>query len=300
MVPLCYFSMTTFTIIVPCYKQEQYVGQCMTSLLDTKPAPDEIIASDNHCPNNSWSILQQFDSRIRLVRPQIHLEMTKHLNFLMKSSTSQFTGVVCADDFVKPNYIAVLRRLAEANASAVAVRAGWHNIDSNSRIISTRRLYSLLFSRFRKFPESYIESCSGSKNPLISWAVNTKAFERVGFFDEDIDICDWSAFLALSRIGDFATACEAIAFYRSNYRPGLEEKRATKQAKDAILIGERYVLPALVGLAPRNRARAACGYLKKLTSIYQRYVNLETKSGRSPSPDMQSQISSLIDQLSQE
>jgi glycosyltransferase involved in cell wall biosynthesis len=292
--------MVSFAIVVPCYKQEKYVEQCITSLLECNPPPDEIIASDNYCPNNSWKILQQFDDRIRLVRPQGHLEATKHFNFLMKSSTSQFTGVVCADDFVKPNYIAVLRGLAEKNKTAVAVRAGWHNIDDSSRIMSTRRLYSLIFSQLRKYPESFVESCSGSKNPLISWAVNTKAFERVGFFDEDIDICDWSAFLALSRIGDFATACEAIAFYRSNYRPDLEEKRATKQAKDAILIGERYVLPALVGLAPRNRARAACGYLKKLTSIYQRYVNLETKSGRSPSPDMQSQISSLIDQLSQE
>jgi glycosyltransferase involved in cell wall biosynthesis len=290
--------MTSFTIVVPCYKQEQYVEQCIASLLECKPPPNEIIASDNYCPNNSWNILQKFDGRLRLVRPHKHLDATKHFNFLMKCSTSRFTGVVCADDFVKPNYIAVLRKLAEKNPTAVAVRAGWHNVDINSRIIDTRRLYSLIFSKLRKFPESFVESCGGSKNPLISWAVDTKKFESVGFFDEDIDICDWSAFLALAHIGDFATACEPIAFYRSDYRTGLQEMRLMKQAKDAILIGERYVLPSVNDLASGYRERAACAYRKKLASIYYAYVNVETKYGRSPLPDIQSKATSLLDHIS--
>jgi glycosyltransferase involved in cell wall biosynthesis len=290
--------MVSFTIVVPCYKQEKYVEQCINSLLECNPPPDEIIASDNYCPNNSWKILQQFDNRIKLMRPQMHLDATKHFNFLMKSSSSQFTGIVCADDFVKPNYIAILRNLAEKNKTAVAVRSGWHCIDNNSRITSSRRLYSVFLSRLRKYPESFVESCGGSKNPLISWAVNTKVFESIGFFDEDIDICDWSAFLALSHIGDFATACEPIAFYRSDYRPGLWEKRAIKQLKDAILIGERYILPAMMVLAPRYRARAASRYKRKLNSIYQAYVNAETKLGGSPLSDLGIKVASLNDQLS--
>jgi glycosyltransferase involved in cell wall biosynthesis len=290
--------MKTFSIVVPCYKQDQYVEHCITSLLECKPPPNEIIASDNYSPDNSWNILQQFKGRIRLVRPQKHLDAPKHFNFLMKCSTSHFTGFVCADDFVMPNYIAVLRKLAERNSTAVAVRAGWHNVDINSRIISTRRLYSLMFSRLRKFPESFVESCGGSKNPFISWAVDTKRFESVGFFDEDNELCDWTAFLALSHIGDFATACEPIAFYRSDYRPGLAEMRLERQTKDAIHIGERYVLPVVNDLASGYRQRAVYAYRKKLASIYYAYVSMEFRYGRSPLPDIQSKATSLLDQLS--
>jgi len=290
--------MPSFAIVVPCYKQEQFLGQCITSLLECDPPPNEIIASDNYCPDNSLYTLQQFAGRIKLIRPQAHLEMTKHLNFLMMNSTSDFTGVVCADDFVKPNYISVLGKLAEKNPSAVAVRAGWHSVDIHSRVISTHNLYSVILSRLRKFPESFIESCAGSKNPLISWAVNTKLFKSIGFFDEEIDICDWTAFLALSHIGDFATACEPIAFYRSDYRPGLEEMRLEKQTKDAILIGERYVLPVVNDLASGYRKRAVYAYREKLASIYYAYVSMESRYGRSPLHDIQSKATSLLDKLS--
>lgn len=289
--------MVSLSIILPCYKQDRYVEQCLESLLECSPPPDEIIASDNYCPNNSLEILQRYSKRLRIVRPPSHMEMTKHFNFLMKSSTSDFTSIVCADDFVSVDYVAVLKKLAEAYPSAVAVRAGWHNVDINSMITSSRKLYSLAFSRLRAYPYNYIESCGGSKNPLLSWAVNTKAFESIGFFDEDIDICDWSAFIALSKIGAFATACKCIAFYRADYRPSLEQMRTEKITRDAILIGERYVLPMMSSLPARYRPIAARKYLAKLTTIYQQYCTAQGILGRIPLNDIRRKVSSLENTL---
>jgi glycosyltransferase involved in cell wall biosynthesis len=275
--------MTSLSIIVPCYKQKNYVDQCIQSLLRCEPQPREIIASDNFCPQGTYESISKYDGLVRIVRPQQHLPAVEHFNFLASLSNSEYTSIVCGDDYVYPDYVKVLTKLALRCPQASILRAGFHDVNHDGFIQKTHRLFSAFISPYwpynlnlsllETYPRSLIRSAFGTTNPLISWAFNTNAFKKIGFFDVQTDICDWSAFIALSKLGPFVSSFRPIAAYRVGYRDYSEllSQRATTQINSAIHIGKSYIIPELNSLSSAHQKLFLKNYQHRLRAILDQY-----------------------------
>ena len=60
--------MPRFSIIVPAYQVQSYLGECIDSVLDQSFADFEVIAVDDASPDGSGAILDEYAARDRRVR----------------------------------------------------------------------------------------------------------------------------------------------------------------------------------------------------------------------------------------
>jgi glycosyltransferase involved in cell wall biosynthesis len=264
-------SLSAITILTPCYNQGPYLRQCLDSALDQSHSPFEIIASDNHSNDEAPSILRLYGNRVTVSKPDRFLSATEHFNFLLSQVSSPWATFLCGDDWIKPDYIKVLSRLITAYPEASLVRGGWHCVDGNDQITSTRRLLSV--AKYSRSPDNFFESILGPKSPMIGWALNLHKFRDLGFFDPNADLLDWTAMIALSDKGIFATSHYPIAYYRVNYRQGIQEQRIAKQLADCFYIADNYLLPRFCRYTSKQLGRRPRLFLDKMLSMLKLYHN---------------------------
>lgn len=263
------------TVLVPCYNQASYISQCLSSLNSQEERNFDIIVSDNHSTDDSSAQLMKYADTMNIVRPPRFLPATQHFNFLFSLVSTPWATLICGDDWVSPAYVTVLSNLARQYPSASLVRAGWKCIGSDGEVKAIRRLWSCPVVSTP--PNNFHETIIGPKSPLIAWAANMELFREVGFFDENVDLCDWTAMISLSQKGAFVTRHKPIAFYRTDYRPDLQTTRIEKQLHDCFYIVNSYLLPRF---SPRRSRRQSSEIRKLLFKLEQMIAYYGNTIGR--------------------
>lgn len=111
------------SIIVPVYKVEEYLDQCLQSLTTQSYRNIEIILVDDGSPDRSGEICDrwaQLDSRIQVIhKPNGGLAEAR--NFGMRKSTGAFLTFVDSDDWVHSTYVERLLDLALRTGASLSV-----------------------------------------------------------------------------------------------------------------------------------------------------------------------------------
>ena len=97
--------MPKISIIVPVYNVENYVGQCLESLVRQTMSELEIICINDGSTDSSLSILKEYaskDRRIRLIDKK-NEGYGKTMNRGLSEARAPYIGIVESDDFVKPD-----------------------------------------------------------------------------------------------------------------------------------------------------------------------------------------------------
>lgn len=111
--------MTNLSIIVPMFKVEQYVEECIRSLYnqDIPQEEYEVICVDDCSPDNSAAIVERLQKEFPTLR-LIHNERNKKLggarNMGMKEAKGEYILFVDSDDMLKPNCLKQLIDLMDA------------------------------------------------------------------------------------------------------------------------------------------------------------------------------------------
>lgn len=109
--------MAKVSIIVPTYNVEQYLNECMNSIINQTLKDIEIICVDDGSTDNSGKILDEYaskDDRIKI----IHKENSGYgcaMNVGMDNATGEFIGIVEPDDYILPEMYEVLYNKANEN-----------------------------------------------------------------------------------------------------------------------------------------------------------------------------------------
>lgn len=100
--------MTTFSVIIPVYKVEQYIEQCIKSLLYQTFKDFELIFVDDNSPDNSIEIIEKYknnDSRIKLLRQELSQGTGAARNLAMTIAEGKYICFVDSDDWVSENFL---------------------------------------------------------------------------------------------------------------------------------------------------------------------------------------------------
>ncbi|MDC2953816.1 bifunctional glycosyltransferase family 2 protein/CDP-glycerol:glycerophosphate glycerophosphotransferase [Streptomyces gilvifuscus] len=117
--------MPRFSVIVPAYKVQAYLSECLDSVL-TQSCPDlELIAVDDCSPDGSGAIIDEFASRDPRVRP-LHLPENRGLggarNAGMEQAKGDYLVFLDGDDTLTPHALrAIADRLKETGEPDVLV-----------------------------------------------------------------------------------------------------------------------------------------------------------------------------------
>lgn len=133
--------MLKISVIVPVYKAEQYVGECIESILVQTYTNLELILVDDGSPDNSGIICDQYaktDSRIKVFH-QKNGGVSSARNYGIEHATGEWLCFVDSDDTVDSNYIEYLAKGFNYSSDVDLVIAGYRNVDEKSSLLSIRK-----------------------------------------------------------------------------------------------------------------------------------------------------------------
>jgi glycosyltransferase involved in cell wall biosynthesis len=111
------------SIIVPVYNVENYLSECINSILNQTLVDLEIICIDDCSTDNSLKILSDYskeDPRIKIIRHQKNQGLGGARNTGLLHATSPFTAFVDSDDYIDRNMIECLYDSATENQTDMA------------------------------------------------------------------------------------------------------------------------------------------------------------------------------------
>jgi len=122
--------MTQLSIVLPCYRVQGYLRQCLDSLLEQSFDDFEIIAVDDRSPDHTGAILAEYaarDPRVRVVTPPQNLGLGRARNLGLEHATGEYVWFVDSDDWLAEGTLAaVAQRLRETAADVLIV--GWDRV----------------------------------------------------------------------------------------------------------------------------------------------------------------------------
>ncbi|MFH8283890.1 bifunctional glycosyltransferase/CDP-glycerol:glycerophosphate glycerophosphotransferase [Streptomyces antibioticus] len=117
--------MPRFSIIVPCFKVQGFLRECLDSLLDQSYRDFEVIAVDDRSPDGCGAILDEFaarDERVRVLHLPENVGLGRARNAGMPLATGDYLFFLDSDDTLTPGALrAIADRLAEAGDPDVLV-----------------------------------------------------------------------------------------------------------------------------------------------------------------------------------
>lgn len=129
--------MKKISVIVPVYKVEEFLPQCLDSILAQTLTEMEIICVNDGSPDNSLKILEEYakkDDRIVIIN-QKNGGLSSARNTGIKSATGEYIGFVDSDDWIEPDFYHNLYQAAKEH-NADIVGTGFYSVKNNKKKIS--------------------------------------------------------------------------------------------------------------------------------------------------------------------
>lgn len=125
------------SVIVPIYNADEYLPQCLDSIINQTYKNLEIILVDDGSTDQSFDICNTYaikDQRIKV----IHKDNDGLVNARKSGinyATGDYIGYVDADDFIEPDYFEKMIRVGEESKADIVAAGHYHDIGDDSSII---------------------------------------------------------------------------------------------------------------------------------------------------------------------
>ena len=129
------------SVIIPIYNTEQYLKQCLNSIVNQTFKDIEIICINDCSTDNSLQILQEFalsDKRIKIINLTKNSGVSNARNLGLNLAKGEYIYMLDSDDWLDDNYLeTMLLKIKEANSNIV-INANFVNEYENQ----SKKLYS--------------------------------------------------------------------------------------------------------------------------------------------------------------
>jgi glycosyltransferase involved in cell wall biosynthesis/SAM-dependent methyltransferase len=204
------------SVIIPCYRQAQYLPQAVRSVLDQTFRQVEAIVVDDGSPDDLRAQLEPFagDPRLRFIR-QENAGVGRARNAGVKASRGAFLTFLDADDWLAPQFCErLVPSLSDGNDLGFVYCDLQHVVESEATAIGEE--YSVGASRKLVNGNILPSLLMGGYFPPHTVLVRKAVLDRVGLFDAELGgHADWDLWLRISASGYPAYYIdEKLVYYR--------------------------------------------------------------------------------------
>lgn len=252
--------MPKISVVVPVYKVQPYIRQCVDSLLAQTFGDIEIILVDDGSPDDCGAICDEYsltDGRVRV----IHREnggLSRARNTGVEAARGKYICFVDSDDHVSPDFCKVLFDLLDGTGYDFSFCAVNRFEDGTEPVRSCgERVYSVANTEYAAMQLDR-KTEFGVWNKLYRRELFDKLCFAPGRVNEDVI---FSADL-LKELENGAIGTEAQLYFYRMRKGGIVSETAKKAHPDRIFAGE-YLLEAVREKCPENLDAAlhyAVGY----------------------------------------
>ncbi|MCU1490066.1 MAG: hypothetical protein JWM85_1471 [Acidimicrobiaceae bacterium] len=129
------------SVVVPVLNGEHHIGECIRSLLAQSYHAFEVVVADNRSGDRTVEIVRSFDDpRIRIL-PEPPVQLGLHANWAraLSGARGDLVKLVCHDDLLLPDCLAVQQALLAAHPDAVLAAGRRRIIDDVGRVVLAAR-----------------------------------------------------------------------------------------------------------------------------------------------------------------
>ena len=152
------------SVIVPVYNVEDYLEECINSILSQTYTNLEILIVDDGSTDNSLAILQQFsqrDSRITIFTKE-NGGLSSARNCAIDEAKGEYFTFIDSDDYIEENYIEYLMKSLIDNEADISIVNSYHMINGKRKDIINNDGSVSIFSR-----REVLEKMYSKKNDFI-------------------------------------------------------------------------------------------------------------------------------------
>jgi glycosyltransferase involved in cell wall biosynthesis len=201
------------SILLLSMNHEQYIEQCIQSIISQTYKNIEIIYLDNASSDNTYELgkklLEQSHIPFKIFQNKESKSISKNLNFLLDNSTGQFVSPLSTDDWFSPENIEKKVTFFSDNPDTGALFSnGWVYYENEKKSVLND---SSTFKRGNLFKEVLTHP-----NCLFYAGViyNRGIFEKVGKWDENLLIEDVDMYIRICLIAPIDYINEPLVYYR--------------------------------------------------------------------------------------
>lgn len=132
------------SIIIPVYNTEEYLRQCLTSVIKQEYGNIEVVVIDDGSTDGSGAICDEFsdmDDRVKVIHT-VNNGVSSARNLGLKSTTGEYVVFIDSDDWVDPGYIMGLYIAVEKSAADFVISG--RSIYQNGHIGKIMRIEDFL------------------------------------------------------------------------------------------------------------------------------------------------------------
>jgi glycosyltransferase involved in cell wall biosynthesis len=254
------------SVLIPTYNSNQYLSECLDSVLAQEFDNMEILVSDDVSTDDTVGTIQAYtarDSRIRWWQNPKNLGFVGNHNTCLEQASGEYVKFLHPDD--KLLSTSAIRKMATAldeNPSAVVAGCQQHVTGKRSRPTIFSRRSGLYAGR-----QMIVASLEQNTN-LIGQLTLTMFRRRAapgGFDDRFIGLMDFAFWCRLLEHGDFAYVAEDLATWRihETQQTAKHEQTGSSSHEPLLCLETYYAKPWLKAAATPRMLFAQIYYLKK-------------------------------------
>jgi glycosyltransferase involved in cell wall biosynthesis len=202
------------TVIIPSYNRERFIQQTVDSILSQTYTNLEVVAVDDGSTDKTRQILDAYGERIKvLAHPErINKGQSAAINLGMRSTMSEYVGIVDSDDVLTPEKIERQVTFLEQNPSIGFVYANAYIMNDDGSIL------------YKAFPPGHVETGMPERILLecpigcpSGFLVRRSAFDKAGYFDESLRSAqDHDMVVRLAEVSRLSYMKETLWYYREH------------------------------------------------------------------------------------
>ena len=96
---------TNISICIPAYQAAKYVATAIESAISQTVPAREILVSNNWSTDDTAAVLSEYDGRVRLLQPPVHLSMSDHYRYLTEQARGEHVVLLDADNALHPKFV---------------------------------------------------------------------------------------------------------------------------------------------------------------------------------------------------
>ena len=211
------------SILIPLYNHEEYVLRCLNSILLDDYKYKEIVIIDDCSNDSSYSIVSEwlktnnYSYPITLNKNDTNLGVCRTFNRLVKLSKGEYVVPLASDDCLISGSINSRLLYLKKNKNKMAVFGDCYVIDAQNNILynsSLKELHTANISKLKRQSDLKREIIWNWSIVGPSFLIDRKAYDRVGFYDENLKIEDWDFYLRLASKNLIGFVDEMVGLYR--------------------------------------------------------------------------------------
>lgn len=198
------------SVIIPVYNVEDYINDCIQSIINQTFKDYEILLIDDGSTDNSGKICDKYNNeeKVRIYHTK-NKGLSEARNFGIKMAIGDYVAFIDSDDFVSTNYLEALYKITQLKNTEISVISSF-DVSENSHF--KKQKPKIDFSRIKTITkdDALIKMLSREGFGIAAWG---KLFDKKLF--DDIKFPKDRLFEDLITIPIIFDKCNNIAFLES-------------------------------------------------------------------------------------